>query len=600
MRRTGRVIVVFILILGCMFGMWVFQSWRDSKIRRDDKTLYNVYVTGISGSSIQVVCDGEDRSFETVSPVTGQAIGGIADLQLRQDKIIRIVKKPEEVKGKILKIKEQGIVLDGYGEVALDENFVVYRMDQSGNVKQAQSSELIVGAVNVSFVAVGQKLCAAVIPTGGTTNIRVILKNNDGSSYDMDKVVVTADVGYAVTRGDATVHYGKGHKLELAAGSVSESERLVVTADQGGRLTVESLKRTQGKPSYRGNLEIERAGQSLRIINELPLEEYLYSVVPSEMPTEYGEEALKAQAVCARSYAVQQMQGHRLATYGAHVDDSVSFQVYNNLKEDAKSVSAVNATANQVVAYQEKVATTYFYSTSCGCSAGTKDVWYTKKNIKYLTSELLTLPRTERDLSSEDEFVKFMNENTQTVDNNSPWYRWEAAISAKKLQKSLEKSIVARYGANPTQIQVRDANGNFASRSVATVGTVQNIVVKKRGKGGIVSMVEIEGSEETVRVYTEYNIRTLLIGENTKFTRQDKKEVTGLSILPSGFFYLEKKGDSFVFHGGGYGHGVGMSQNGANTLAAQGKGYGEILAFYFPGTSVRTIDQPAWQIMSNG
>lgn len=99
-------------------------------------------------------------------------------------------------------------------------------------------------------------------------------------------------------------------------------------------------------------------------------------------------------------------------------------------------------------------------------------------------------------------------------------------------------------------------------------------------------MVEIQGSKETVRVYTEYNIRTLFIGENTIFKRQDKREVKGLSILPSGFFYVKKQGKQFEFHGGGYGHGVGMSQNGANALAGQGKSYAEILTFYFPGTSV--------------
>jgi stage II sporulation protein D len=120
------------------------------------------------------------------------------------------------------------------------------------------------------------------------------------------------------------------------------------------------------------------------------------------------------------------------------------------------------------------------------------------------------------------------------------------------------------------------------------VGKIENILVKKRGKSGIISMIEIQGTEAVVQVYTEYNVRALLIGENTKFTRQDKKVVSGLNILPSGFFYLEKKGDSFVFRGGGYGHGVGMSQNGANIMAKQNKTYADILTFYFPGTAVQS------------
>lgn len=145
-----------------------------------------------------------------------------------------------------------------------------------------------------------------------------------------------------------------------------------------------------------------------------------------------------------------------------------------------------------------------------------------------------------------------------------------------------------RYEVNPTQIQVRQKDGTYKSRKVSDIGDIQNIYVRQRGEGGVVTFVEIEGTKETVRVYTEYNIRTLLIGEDTVFERKDKKKVTGLSLLPSGFFYVEKKGDSFVFYGGGYGHGVGMSQQGANTLAGQGKNCLDILTFYFPNTNVQS------------
>lgn len=590
LRRTGRVIFVFILIVGCMAGLWLFQSWRDARLMRKEKTLYNAYVRDVSGSSIRALSDGEERDFRTASAVTGQSITGVADLYMIEDEVVRIVKKPEEVKGKILRITENSIELEDYGEVGLDPNFVVYRMDGEGNVTQGDSSDLMIGAANIGFVAVGQKLCAAVIPVEKLEDIRVVLQNNQGNSYDMKQAVISSSTGYTVWQGKKEVHHGKEETLTLTPDSVTE--RVRVTPDPGGRLTIKGLRRNQGTPAYRGSLEIVKAGEALHIINELPIEEYLYSVVPSEMPTEYGEEALKAQAVCARSYALQQMENHRLAEYGAHVDDSVSFQVYNNLKEDERSIAAVDATRNQVVTFRGKIATTYFYSSSCGCSAGTKDVWYTKKNIKYLPSALLTADRAACNMSSEEAFIQFMKGKTETVDSGCEWYRWEAAIPADSIRKSVENSLEARYRVNPTQIQVRDEDGSFVSRPISSVGAIQNITVKKRGKSGIVSMVEIQGSEAVVRVYTEYNIRTLLIGEKTKFTRQDKKEVTGLSILPSGFFYLEKKGDSYLFHGGGYGHGVGMSQTGANAMAKQNKTYTDILTFYFPGTTVQSREAP--------
>ena len=65
-------------------------------------------------------------------------------------------------------------------------------------------------------------------------------------------------------------------------------------------------------PSYRGTLELKKSGEKIRVINELLLEQYLYGVLPSEMPAEYPEAALRAQAVCARSYAKKQLQNDRL------------------------------------------------------------------------------------------------------------------------------------------------------------------------------------------------------------------------------------------------------------------------------------------------
>ena len=586
MRRTGRVIFIFILILSCMAGMWLFQSWREESVRSDGQEYHNVYVTAVSGTSLTAVCQGESRTWELASAVSGSAAGVVSDLVLVDDKVVKIVKKPEEIRDKILKIQENSVTLADYGEVELHPDFVMYRIGPAGEVSQGSISDITVGSTGVRFVAAGQRLCAGVAETEKLENIRVILKNSDGTSYDMDKVSVTADTDFTVTQDGETSAYKKGEKVSFSPDSLKGTA--TVSTDGKGRLQIKGLKRTQGVPWYRGSLEISRQKKKLHVINELPLEQYLYSVVPSEMPTEYGVEALKAQAVCARSYAVRQMEGNRLASLGAHVDDSVSYQVYNNLKEDERSIQAVDATRDQVVTEGDEVVSTYFFSASCGSTSGMKDVWFTKKDVDYLTSGVQVYPREEKDLSREKDFVAFLKENEETLDSGSPWYRWQTEISAADLSKSIRKGLKSRYQANPSQIQTKGADNVFASREIPKIGKVKNIQIKTRGEGGVASMLEIEGTKNTVRVYTEYNIRLLLIGENAVFQRKDQKEVTGLSLLPSGYFYIEKKEDSYIFYGGGYGHGVGMSQNGANALAGQGKSCEEILTFYFPGTSVQS------------
>lgn len=586
MRRTGRFFVFIILIVIGIVGIWWHRNKKDNPEEKNEVILHNVYVNTVSGSVITGVSKGENQNWKLASVVTGGAINGIADLTLKEGKVTRIVKKPMEVTGKVLKIENETITLEEYGQVPLESNFVVYCIRKDGRVTQGTQKDINIGISDIRFVVAGDKICGAMIKESKIQNIRVLLKNTEGTSYDMAQIRVTANTEFTVTADKQTKKYGAGQMVSFKAKQMKG--RAVVSTAGKGKIKICNLKRQQGVPEYRGILEIEKYQKALQVINEVSLEEYLYSVVPSEMPTSYSMEALKAQAVCARSYAVRQMKNRRLAHRGAHVDDSVSFQVYNNIREDERAIQAVNETKNQVVTQKGKVASTYFFSTTAGCTSGTKDVWFTKKDTAYLSSALQIVPSQKKQFLSEEEFITYIKEPPKTLDSSSPWYRWQVEISVENLRKSLEKSIKNRYESNPSQIQVKQGDGTYRSQFVETVGEIKNISVIKRGAGGVVKVLEVEGTKATIRIYTEYNIRAILVGEKEEFIRQDKKKATGLSILPSGFFYLEKKESSYRFYGGGYGHGVGMSQNGANVLATQGKKYVDILTFYFPGTSVQS------------
>ena len=148
----------------------------------------------------------------------------------------------------------------------------------------------------------------------------------------------------------------------FASGAIRISPR-----QPGEKLTVTTLTRGYGVPSYDGIIELVANG-GVAVINEIPFEEYLYGVVPSEMPASYEMEALKCQAVCARSYAYHQMQEMAYSQYQAQVDDSTAFQVYGNSEIQPSVIQAVDETAGQKLWYQGQVAAAYYYSTSCGMS----------------------------------------------------------------------------------------------------------------------------------------------------------------------------------------------------------------------------------------
>jgi len=134
------------------------------------------------------------------------------------------------------------------------------------------------------------------------------------------------------------------------------------------------------KHRYRGSIQVDVTGGKLRAINMVGLEQYLYGVVPSEMPYTWLPEALKAQAVAARSYALATRKTGAFDLY----PDTRS-QVYLGIEHEKPSTNAaVDATAGTVVLYQGEVAKTYFFSTSGGRTASAEDVW--GKPVPYLVS----------------------------------------------------------------------------------------------------------------------------------------------------------------------------------------------------------------------
>ncbi|MFN2472023.1 MAG: SpoIID/LytB domain-containing protein [Gaiellaceae bacterium] len=133
---------------------------------------------------------------------------------------------------------------------------------------------------------------------------------------------------------------------------------------------------------YRGTLVVSVEKNTLTVINNVGLEQYLWGVVPSEMPHTWPAEALKAQAVAARSYALSHLTGGAFDLYS----DTRS-QVYRGIpEEEAPASAAVNATAGQVVLYRGKVASTYFHSTSGGRTASIADAWPGSQPVPYLVS----------------------------------------------------------------------------------------------------------------------------------------------------------------------------------------------------------------------
>ena len=494
----------------------------------------------------------------------------IVDIYLTNGSITKISTKKEHIAGKILSIRNDGIELEGYGIVPLSDSFRFY--ETFGEYKEKSADGLIVGYEQAKLIVAEGKICAAVLEAPMTLErIRVLLKTTDFADVVHENAVLRAHGNYEVVYGDQREKFKDGEEIKLTAFSEELSEERVVfkPESENSRMEIASIERNYGIPVYAGNIEVVKDSGGLVIINDLNLETYLYSVVPSEMPASYEIEALKAQAVCARSYAYRQIMLNGYASYGAHVDDSVSYQVYNNLTTNDKVIQAVNETAGKVLRFGDEVATTYYFSTSCGYTTN-ETIW--KNGLEensYISGKLLNDSMSRLDLRDEKTFRKFiLNETYETYDSKEAWYRWDMTVPVEHISNTI--------------------------CSIENIGTVENIEVTERNEGGVVHKVLITGEDGQLEIVYEHAIRTALNGKGQTIKRIYGKDATGGNMLPSGFFVIDRvetdgKLTGFRFRGGGFGHGAGMSQNGANHMAEAGKTYDEILGMFYEGTTLSKI-----------
>lgn len=535
----------------------------------------NVWLAESDGRHFKAYLGTAYREFPVSAKLGGEdgMAGNLADLHMEDGKLVKITMKRDRLSGKVLSVTEDAIEIEGYGEIPLAPNFHVYKV--YGDFKVLNASDILVGYNLQEFVAADGKLCAALLEREfDAKTIRVLLMDTGFKSVfhaSADLVLGSgADLEYENAKGKMV-----GERLEagtqLTVGPDSpylEYGRMIITPDEPEAITIRSIERSQGTPVYSGSLEIKGTPEGLVLVNDLFLEDYLTKVVPSEMPPSYEKEALKAQAVCARTYAYRQIQGNTYSQYGAHVDDSTNFQVYNNTSANDKSTQAVKETYGKMLFYEDKPIEAFYFSTSCGRTADA-GVWGTDSG-KYPYLRAVEVKEGGKSLGKEDNdgFESYIKrEDVIAYDTSYPMFRWQTDLPA-----------------------------DVASAQISGAGQIQDMTVTDRGPGGIAGELTVTGTDGTVTIKGQSAIRSALGNPSLIITKKDGGTMTGSATLPSAFIAIEKRtGEdgslSFHIYGGGFGHGVGMSQNGAQGMAKTGKGYKQILDFFYHGTELRECNE---------
>ncbi|WP_424243991.1 SpoIID/LytB domain protein [Elusimicrobium posterum] len=307
---------------------------------------------------------------------------------------------------------------------------------------------------------------------------------------------------------------------------------------------------------YRGEMEIlfSKSLQSVYAVNLVNIEEYLFGVISSEMPTNFPQNALRAQAVLARTYALNKKNRHK--KWGYDVCDTQHCQVYSGVQAETKTGNtAIEDTMGSILTYNNKPIEAV-YSSNCG------GFTQSAKNAGWFAHPYL-IPTSD--------YLNFDFENIQP-------YQFKSLLQHPQEAYSAYDKHVSKAAFRWVRVVEEEALREIVKKQRKDIGEITAIIPMERATSGYVSKVKIVGTTGETIVTQENSIKRNL----------------SMGMLRSTYFivqpvYENKKIKEFVFFGGGWGHGVGFCQVGSAGRAEAGQGHEEIVYHYYPGTILKDV-----------
>jgi len=400
-----------------------------------------------------------------------------------------------------------------------------------------------------------------------------------GLSYGSGAVssfTVSADSGVKIDgttyKGTVTIEKSGTSKLDISS---SSKDKTISVDDDGIKIVTiddDEFISYNGK-EYRGYLKIYRlSGSDLTVVNVVEFEEYLYGVVPREMSGSNPIEALKAQAVAARSYAYKSLG--KYSKWNFDVTNTTSDQAYGGVAvEHPNATKAVDKTKGEFVTYDGKIVSTPFFSTSSGYTESAENVWSSK--VPYL-------------VGVEDKYQS----------KDSEYANWTVEYSKEDIEEILEKKGI-EIG-NLEKVVINERTDNGAVLELEFIGDDDSYIVTKEKARTTLSLKSqfydistgssmytiSEDGKITACTTTKLKAKTSTT-KKTKSISSSKKTLYLQGNVGKVKFDRTASASDYTITGSGWGHSVGMSQRGAVGMAEEGFDYDEILEWYYSGIEVK-------------
>jgi SpoIID/LytB domain protein len=384
-------------------------------------------------------------------------------------------------------------------------------------------------------------------------------------------VILVENTTYSIER--------DGNQMTLYDISSSTTKKELITADtitllpinyEADHIKLSNPENSNGYREYMGSMSFSiEEEQFVRPLNKLFMEDYLKGVVPYEMPALWEKEAVKAQTIAARGYAIQKNKGV--------INDTIQYQVYGGMTAPAghpNSNAAVDETTGQALTYNDKVIDAVYSASNGGITESNQNAWGTDPLPYFKIKE------DSFDGWSDGTPIEWLVQlqKQQIITENLDLKEWESWWDEKKevdvnVTKSIKKWITnyTEYEGELKIINIPEvAFSDEGSGGRVTKGaiTVEFFIKGDEDEEGALKLHRIEYKEVAAG-----RIKVMLGSDITSFLVDEQIETE----------------DDFTIKGFGNGHGVGMSQYGARSRAKAGHSYEEILSFYYEGADLSTL-----------
>lgn len=442
-------------------------------------------------------------------------------------------------------------------------------------------------------------------------------KEAEDLAYSLRRTGFDASCGY-LGNDDWTVYVQNSSRSEVESASKKSAERIssfngICLSGGGENLLMVSNDVDYGfsgtddtftinGKQYRGCLRFAVNGTVMTAVNVVDLEEYLYGVIPAEMPASYGEEALKAQTLAARTYAMTKLNAHKGSGY--ELCDTINCQVYKGYSgENSKTNAIVDETEGEIICYNGTPIEAVFSASTGGYTENSENVW--NSVVPYLRAvpevgeygnntwtKTLTLSQLDSLLSAKGENIGSAQDIVITKISTGGRVQ-EMKIFGTSGSVTLTKENIRTYfsgacGSLPSKMFTINGKGGDPSSGSRSV---QRQATKSSSTGSLTSSAAANGitakTEGTLSAMNGKNLKLdgLSVSENTNSNQNTPVISTGdYQIYDVNISTVEN--GTFVFEGSGNGHGVGLSQNGAQGMAQQGYSYEEIIKHYYTGVTI--------------